>query len=90
MTDGGCFPTRRSMHRPEIDIDSATQNRWILGESLPGVGFSMLQAVVVQRGAHAGVHGELTSIYSAGADPLYHLETLDGGDLYVRQSELLP
>ncbi len=78
------------MHRPEVDIDAATQNRWSLGEKLPGVCFSMLQDVVVRRGAHAGMRGELVGIYSAGADPLYHLEALDGGDLYVRQSELLP
>ena len=78
------------MHRPKVDIDSATQNRWILGDRLPGVEFRMLQQVVVQRGAHAGLRGELISIYSSGADPLFHLELLDGGDLYVRQSELLP
>ena len=74
----------------DVTIDTETQNRWILGETLPGVHFSMCQSVRVASGPHNGVIGELISIYAVTPEPLFHVETSDGGDLILRQSVLAP
>lgn len=74
----------------EVTIDRETQNRWLLGDVLPGVRFSMCQSVRVVTGPHGGAVGELISIYALTPEPLYHMETSDGGDLLLRQSALAP
>ena len=74
----------------EVTIDSETQNRWILGDVLPGVHFPMCQFVRVIAGPHEGAVGELISLYALTPEPLYHMETSDGGDLLLRQSALAP
>ena len=72
-------------------MDREIQNRWILGEAIDGVLFHMGQRVRIASGKNAGVSGILISLYSLPPDdPLYHLETEDGLDLRVRQSELAP
>jgi hypothetical protein len=73
-----------------MDIDHETQNRWFLGGHVPGVHFSMGQRVLVVAGPYRDITGVLISIYSLGPDPLFHLETSDGGDVRARQSELAP
>jgi hypothetical protein len=71
-------------------IDREKQNQWILGGHLPGVAFAMNQRVRVTSGADAGTHGTLISIYALGDDPSYAVETDDGGDLTLKQSQLEP
>jgi hypothetical protein len=89
-------PTRAAINdgtfamRPKATIDSETQNRWILGETLDGVTFRMGQPVRIASGSDAGVTGILISLCSLPADPLFHIETWDGGDRCARQSELVP
>lgn len=73
-----------------MKIDRDTQNRWILGEVLPGASFKMRNDVQVVSGPHAGIIGELISLYEIDPEPIYHLETRDGGDIHVRQSEIAP
>jgi hypothetical protein len=69
-------------------IGREQQNAWQLGNSLPGVKFKMGDEVNVVRGAGAGEHGQLISIYSVDPEPLYHVETSNNEDLYARQSEI--
>ena len=69
-------------------IDVPTQNRWLLGEDVKGVTFRMCDFVQVTCGPFAGSRGELISIIALLPEPEYHLETNDGGDCYVRQSEI--
>ena len=69
-------------------IDHETQNRWILGESLSGVHFKMCQPVHVVSGLAKGARGELISILCVTPEPAFHLETEDGGDQHVWQSEI--
>jgi hypothetical protein len=71
-------------------IDLPTQHRWLLGETVEGVRFKMCDDVAVVRGPFSGMHGELISLIALVPEPEYHLETSDGGDCYVRQSELVP
>jgi len=71
-----------------MEIDRDTQNQWILGEKLPGVGFCMNQRVRVTRGECAGAVGTLISIFELGDDPGFQMETDRGRDLCVKQSEL--
>ena len=68
-------------------IDRATQNRWILGEEVPGVAFRMNQNIMVVAGVHKGTRGTLISLYELGSDPLFALESKTG-DYQVRQSEI--
>ena len=72
----------------EANIDSDTQNRWILGDSVPGATFSMNQRVRVTSGPHTGARGVLISLYALQPEPLYHLETSENDDHRVYQSEL--
>jgi len=72
------------------NIDKEVQNEWILGHSLAGVGFHMGERVRVVSGPDAGIMGLLISICSIEPEPLFHLETDDGGDRYVLQSEIAP
>jgi hypothetical protein len=74
----------------EADIDRQTQDWWLLGGSVPGVLFRMNERVRVISGPNAGAIGELISIYALQPEPLFHLETSDGADAYVRQSEIAP
>jgi hypothetical protein len=71
---------------PEIEYD--TQNRWLLGEDLPGVNFKMCQWVRVVSGPLKGIEGELISLLRTAPEPAFHLETVDGGDEHVYQSEI--
>jgi len=71
-------------------IDHEKQNQWILGGKLPGVGFAINQRVRVTSGPDAGTQGALISIYDLGDDPLFAVETDDGGDRTLRQSQLEP
>jgi hypothetical protein len=71
-----------------IWIDTASQNAWLLGGRLPGVCFRMLQPVEVVAGPNRGASGILISIYALIPEPEYHLETEEGGDLIVLQSQL--
>jgi hypothetical protein len=65
------------------------QNQWILGNPLAGVRFSMNQRVRVTAGPDAGAVGVLISIYEIGSDPGFQMETDDGRDLCVHQTELV-
>jgi hypothetical protein len=71
-------------------IDRPTQDRWQLGDDVEGVRFKMLDYVAVASGPFAGFRGELISIIALVPEPEFHLETSDGGDCYVLQSELVP
>jgi hypothetical protein len=75
--------------RHRMAIKREEQNGWILGATIPGVSFRMQDAVKVISGPHAGVVGELISIYAIEPEPVYHLETHDGSDIHVRQSEIV-
>jgi hypothetical protein len=74
----------------EANIDRDTQNRWILGEKIPGVTYSMSQSVLVTSGPYAGSRGLLISLYSLRPEPLFHLESSDNEDFRVYQSEIRP
>ena len=74
----------------KADIDSDTQNRWILGEGVAGVTYSMCQSVQVVSGPHAGCRGILISVYSLRPEPLFHLESSENEDFRVYQSEIRP
>jgi hypothetical protein len=71
-------------------IDREVQNRWILGEDVPGVKFRMQQIVRVRSGVHRGIVGELISLSAINPEPVFDLETDDGGDIFVGQSEIEP
>ena len=71
-------------------IDREIQVRWILGETIPGVSFKMQEDVEIVYGPHQGTIGELISLYEVEPEPVYILETREGHDLYVHQSEILP
>ena len=70
-------------------IDREIQNRWILGDTIPGVSFKMQEDVEIVSGPLRGTVGELISLYELEPEPVYHLETRDGRDLHVRQSEIV-
>lgn len=72
-----------------MKIDRETQDKWILGDTIPGVLYRMQAHVKVIIGAHSGTLGELISLCAATPEPIYHLETLGGDDIYVRQSEIV-
>ena len=71
-----------------MSIDINLQNRWILGESVESTQFRMCQSVRVVDGPHEGEVGELISLANLVPEPIYHLETSNGEDLYVLQSHL--
>ena len=73
-----------------MHFDAATQNKWILGGVIAGVHFSARQAVRIVAGPHDGKVGKLISLFDLKPEPIFHLETSDGGDVYVRQSEIDP
>jgi hypothetical protein len=70
-------------------IDQKTRDRWVLGETLPGVLFRMSQLVRIISGPNIGTVGQLISIRAVAPEPLYDLETTDWADLEVRQSDLV-
>ena len=72
-----------------MEIGKETQDRWILGEVVSGVSFKMQDDVEVVSGLHVGIIGQLISLYEIEPEPIYHLETKDGGDIQVRQSEIV-
>jgi len=69
-------------------IDKETQDHWILGGNVPGVTYRMCQVVTVVSGPARGSRGELISLIAISPVPAYHLETQDGGDEQVLQTEL--
>jgi hypothetical protein len=71
-----------------MKIDRNIQDRWILGGKIPGVSYRMQSDVKVIAGPHIGVRGELISLYALEPEPIYHLETRDGSDICIRQSEI--
>jgi hypothetical protein len=50
----------------------------------------MCQSVRVIAGEYLGRVGELISLYEVAPEPIFHLETSDGDDAHVRQSEIEP
>jgi len=76
--------------RTKMRFDIAMQNKWFAGGSIAGVHFSTGQTVRVLAGHHEGTVGKLTSLFDLKPEPVFHLETLDAGDIYVRQSEIEP
>jgi hypothetical protein len=48
----------------------------------------MNQRVRVISGREAGIEGTLICIYALEEDPVFALETDDGGDLTLKQSQL--
>lgn len=71
-------------------IESERQIQWLQQEPLEGVRFKMLEVVRVVGGVGAGETGQLISIFAMKPEPLYHVETSSGEDLYARESELEP
>jgi hypothetical protein len=61
----------------------------LLGGSVPGVSFKIQEDVQVVAGPYTGIAGELISLYEIEPEPIYHLETRDGGDIHVRQSDIV-
>jgi hypothetical protein len=69
-------------------FDLSTQNHWLRGGPISGVHFSARQSVTVVAGPHDGKVGELISLFDLKPEPVFQLETSDGEDVYVRQSEI--
>ena len=64
-------------------------DRWLRGESLPGVAFAQHERVTIAGGSRDGQTGAVLLLLAVAPEPLY-LVALDqaGGDLKVRQSAL--
>lgn len=64
-------------------------DRWLAGESVPGVDFAMFDAVSITGGPHAGEGGSIKLLVAVRPEPSYLVELgSGGGDVRVRQSEL--
>ena len=69
-------------------FDLAMQNKWLRGGSIAGVHFPVWQHVTVIAGPHEGKVGKLISLFDMTPEPVFQMETSDGGGLHVRQSEI--
>ena len=64
-------------------------DRWLAGESVPGVQFEYNASVELIAGTQAGKRGFVVVLMTLDADPLYLVALgSGGGDIRVRQSSL--
>jgi hypothetical protein len=65
-------------------------DRWLSGESLPGIGFARHDSVLVMEGRYQGRVGTIALLLSPPPDPLYLVELRGepADDVRVRQSDL--
>jgi hypothetical protein len=64
-------------------------DRWLAGETIPGVRFEYSASVEIIDGTRAGKRGSVMVLMTLDADPLYLVALRSGeGDVRVRQSSL--
>jgi hypothetical protein len=63
-------------------------DRWLAGESLPGVHFGPAARVAFVRGPRAGREATVLLLVAVTPEPLYHVRADEGRELQVRQSAL--
>lgn len=64
-------------------------DRWLAGETIPGVAFAMHASVEVTSGRFRGQGGAVILLMALASEPLYLVKLNAGaGDVRVRQSEL--
>ena len=63
-------------------------DRWLAGETLPGVRFGPGQRVAFARGSRAGQRATVMLLVAVQPEPLYHVRADAGAELHVRQSAL--
>jgi hypothetical protein len=65
-------------------------DRWLAGETLPGIGFARHDSVLVAEGRYQGRVGTISLLLTPPPDPLYLVELRGepAADVRVRQSAL--
>jgi hypothetical protein len=63
-------------------------DRWVAGETLPGVAYAFGDPVEVVDGARAGARGTIALLLAVSPEPRYLVALGGGGDARVRQSGL--
>ncbi|MFV0596683.1 hypothetical protein [Shewanella sp.] len=71
-----------------MNVARDLHNRWLGGEQIAGVKFSMNDYVVIASGRHAGLSGSVVSVIKFEPNPPYVVETEKNGDIEVRESEI--
>ena len=63
--------------------------RWMAGDSLPGVAYALNDSVRITKGPHRGELGAVITLLQLSPDPVYHVELgSDGNTIQFSQSEL--
>jgi hypothetical protein len=66
-------------------------DRWLAGESLPGVAFALNDGVEVLSGRHEGRRGTIALLMAVAPEPVYLVALGAGaGQARVRQADLRP
>jgi hypothetical protein len=66
-------------------------DRWLAGESVPGIAFAQGEAVAILAGPHAEQRGTVVVLLGIEPEPAYLVQLGSGrGDVRVRQSALRP
>ena len=78
------------MMRPERALEiRGVGDRWLDGERIEGVEFSLHARVMITTGRYAGKTGTVAFLMNLDDDPLYLVELSDGtGDVRVRGAGL--
>ena len=76
------------MHWEPRRFDGAVVNRWMAGESLPGVAYSLNQPVFVQSTFEPQQPGSVISLEGLEPEPIYLVELGSGKDVEVFQRHL--
>lgn len=63
-------------------------DRWLAGESVPGVTFARHDQVRITTGAREGALGVIGLLVALEPEPQYFVELREGGSIRVRQSRL--
>ena len=71
-----------------MPVDTKTANKWMAGKPIPGVLFSLNDAVGLNSGKSAGQFGAVISLVELEPEPIYLVETSVGKDINVAQSDL--
>lgn len=65
-----------------------TQSRWFSDEQIPGVEYTLNEAVQVIDGEHVGAFAAVTSLQRLDPEPAFLIELASGHDLIVDQQRL--
>jgi hypothetical protein len=71
-----------------MPVDPGTSNLWLARKAVPGVDYALNESVIANVEGRC-LRAAIITLLETEPDVIYLVETVEGADIHVRQSDLL-